>query len=252
MELSRSQKNLLQKLYTRHGRKKERMCVCEGLRAVGELQTAAPELIEFSLRTPATRDALPAVGPLCIVSEKEFGELAGTVNSQGVLAVARMPQEAAPDTPVADPFVLALDRVGDPGNFGTICRTARAAGLHELWLTSGSIDPYGDKAIRSALGAQFSMRIRTFADLDALRRQAAILGFPTVWLTDPHQGESCFSAASLFDRTVVVIGCESSGVGELAGAPRTTIPMPGNFESLNAAQAATIYLFEYVRRITAH
>ena len=175
-------------------------------------------------------------------------ELAGTVNSQGILAVAAIPPEPDAAEAPADPFLLAIDRLGDPGNFGTICRTLRAAGLTELWYTKGSVDPYGDKAIRSALGAQFALKLRGFDDLEALRAAAQSYGYPSVWLTDPHGGESCFSAAKLYERSVIVIGGEANGVTPLAGAQRVMIPMPGNYESLNAAQAATIFLFEYVRR----
>ncbi len=248
VELTRAQRALLKSLYTRHGRKKSARCVCEGLRAVGELFAARPDLVEFTVCTGECAGKLQIPGDCFIVSPETFSELAGTVNAQGILCVARIPEEPAPDTPCRDRFILALDRIGDPGNFGTICRTARAAGLTELWFTRGSVDPYGDKAVRAALGAQFSMKLRSFIDLETLRRSAAAIGFGPVYLTDPHQGESCFAAAGLYERTVVVIGCESTGVGDLDGAPRVMIPMPGKFESLNAAQAATIFLFEYVRR----
>ncbi len=246
--LSKAQRSLLQSLYTRHGRKKSDCCVCEGLRAVTELTAARPDLIEFSLRTRETRDQAPSGAPCYVLEESEFDKLAGTVRSQGVLAVARVPEPLGHEEAAEDPFVLALDRVGDPGNFGTICRTARAAGLHELWLTAGSVDPFGDKAIRSALGAQFAMKLRYFADLAEMRSVGEKLGLGKVYLTDPHEGESCFKCPGLFDRTILVIGCESTGVGELRGAGRAMIPMPGGFESLNAAQAATIFLFEHVRR----
>ena len=129
-----------------------------------------------------------------------------------------------------------------------ICRTAKASGLQELWLTAGSVDPYGDKAIRSALGAQFSMKIRFFPDLDRLAEAAAAFGYGPVWLTDPHQGENLYRVRDLYRKTVLVIGSEGAGVSDLADGKRVMIPMPGNFESLNAAQAATIFLFEAVRR----
>ena len=168
-----------------------------------------------------------------------------------MLAVASVPPEPGDDRPPRDPFLLALDRLGDPGNFGTICRTLRSTGLSELWYTRGSVDPYGDKAVRSALGAQFALSLRSFENLEALRERAVYFGYPKVYLTDPHAGEDCFRCSGLFDRSVVVIGAEADGVSALNGAARVTIPMPGNYESLNAAQAATVFLFEYVRRITA-
>ena len=248
MELTRKQESLIRSLYTRHGRRKAGLCVCEGLRAAGELFMRAPELVRFTVATEAAAGELAIPGEHHRVPEGKLRELAGTVNSQGILAVAAIPPEPDAAEAPADPFLLAIDRLGDPGNFGTICRTLRAAGLTELWYTKGSVDPYGDKAIRSALGAQFALKLRGFDDLEALRAAAQSYGYPSVWLTDPHGGESCFSAAKLYERSVIVIGGEANGVTPLAGAQRVMIPMPGNYESLNAAQAATIFLFEYVRR----
>ena len=247
MSLSRAQQALLRSLYTRHGRKKTGLCVAEGVRAVGELCAALPDAVEFFVRVPGV--PVPLEGPAVHdVTESEFAAISATVHGQGLLAVARIPEPAGDGVPPDDPYLFALDRVGDPGNFGTICRTAKASGLHELWLTAGSVDPYGDKAVRSGLGSQFSMRIRVFDDLADLARAAQKFGYGPVWLTDPHQGENLYQVPDLFDHTVLVIGSEGAGVGDLAGARRVTIPMPGHFESLNAAQAATIFLFDAVRR----
>lgn len=109
----------------------------------------APELVRFTVATEAAAGELAIPGELHRVPEGKLRELAGTVNSQGILAVAAIPPEPDAAEAPADPFLLAIDRLGDPGNFGTICRTLRAAGLTELWYTKGSVDPYGDKAIRS-------------------------------------------------------------------------------------------------------
>ncbi len=252
MELTRKNESLLRSLRTRHGRRKSGCCLCEGVRATGELFLRRPELVRFTVATERGAAAMGNIpGELCIVGEEKFEEFSATVNSQGVLAVASVPPEPGDDRPPRDPFLLALDRLGDPGNFGTICRTLRSTGLSELWYTRGSVDPYGDKAVRSALGAQFALLLRSFENLEALRERAVYFGYPKVYLTDPHAGEDCFRCSGLFDRSVVVIGAEADGVSALNGAARVTIPMPGNYESLNAAQAATVFLFEYVRRITA-
>ena len=247
MNLSRAQQSLLRSLYTRHGRKKSGLCVAEGVRSVGELCAAIPDAVEFFVCESGVRPPVDCA-PVYEVSESVFASLSATVNGQGIIAVARIPAPADAAIIPDDPYLLALDRVGDPGNFGTICRTAKASGLQELWLTAGSVDPYGDKALRAGLGSQFSMRIRQFADLESLAAAAESFGYGPVWLTDPHQGDNLYHVENLYRKSVLVIGSEGAGVGELAGARRVTIPMPGNFESLNAAQAATIFLFEAVRR----
>ena len=244
---TRRQEALLRSLYTRHGRKKSGMCVAEGLRCCRELFAAAPESVEFTLVTPQLRATEAIPGEVIELTSEEIEKLGATCSSQGILSVARQPEDdtGAPETP----FILLLDRLGDPGNFGTILRTARAAGLAYLWYTKGSVDPYSDKAIRSALGAQFSMRLREFTDLAAALDAAEKYGYNKHFITAPHAGASCYATANLYDKSVVVIGGEANGVGENAPGERVTIPMPGDFESLNAAQAATIFIFEYVRRI---
>ncbi len=251
--LTRRQERWFAELQARHGRKKSDFCVCEGVRCCTEL-LSSPALgnIEIALVTPETRPQLrlPESVPTAEVPAARLQELSGTVNSQGILILVRRPATTETASPVADPFIFAVDKLGDPGNFGTMLRTARAAGLHEFWYTAGSVDPFSAKVIRSALAAQFSMTLREFPTLDGLAKNAAALGFETVYLTDPHQGESCFECEGLFARSVIVIGSEAHGVDSAARGTRVTIPMPGEFESLNAAQAATIVLFEHVRRST--
>ena len=92
------------------------------------------------------------------------------------------------------------------------------------------------------------MTLRGFEDLAALRERAVAFGYRNFCITDPHGGENCFSAENLFDHSVIVIGGEANGATMLPGCRHLMIPMPGDYESLNAAQAATIFLFDYVRR----
>ena len=248
--LPQKQKTLIKSLYTRHGRKKTSLCICEGVRCCEELLTAAPQLVKFTVCRESLQIDFKISPVSYIIPDHEFAKLASTVNSQGILCIAEVPAPAA--VKPEDDFIFALDRVGDPGNFGTILRTAKAAGLTELWYTTGSVDPFNDKTIRSAMAAQFSMRLRVFPDLKSLSETAYKYKYKNFYLTDPHEGADLFTEKPLYKKSVVIIGSEAHGVGELEGAKRVTIPMPGKFESLNAAQAATIFLFEYVRRSTAN
>lgn len=246
MELSRRIGTLVRSLYTRHGRKKSGLCVAEGLRCCSEVFAAVPELVEFTLVADEAAGRLAVPGEVFEVSREQISALGATVNSQGILTVVKQPPPAAGRPSAA--FLPVLDQVADPGNFGTIIRTALAAGLDEIWYTSGSADPYNDKVVRSALGAQFRLKLRRFENLADAASVGRECGYGKVFLTDPHEGESCFALEGLFDRTLVVIGGEANGVGSGAEGRRVTIPMPGGFESLNAAQAATVFIFEYVRR----
>jgi TrmH family RNA methyltransferase len=248
MELSRREKNLLMALTTRGGRRRSGCCRCEGVRVVCELLQFFPDKVKFVAATERGRSECDFELPnLRIVSEKEYDEISGTVNGQGVIAVAEIPECAS--GAVQGDFILALDQLGDPGNFGTIARTLRAAGQKELWYTKGSIDPWGDKAVRSAMGAQFGLNLRRFDTLEELTVQACKAGFDNIFIADPHKGTSCFRQDGLFDHSVIVIGGEPNGVmGFAPNARSVIIPMPGGYESINAAQAATVLIFESVRR----
>ena len=142
MQLTRRQEALIRSLSTRHGRKGSEFCICDGFRSSREILNLRPDLVELLIlrEDVVLRDSLP-VEPL-ILPAAEFDRISNTViHSQGIMVVARRPEKTPREVPVADPFVLLLDRVGDPGNFGTIIRTARAAGLREIWSACGSISP---------------------------------------------------------------------------------------------------------------
>ena len=250
MTLSRRETSLLRALTTRGGRRRSEFCRCEGVRAVKELLARKPELLEFVAATSRGVAVLGEEPPaLRLLDEAEFSGISDTVNSQGVLALARIPEESS-GAPQGD-FVLVLDRIGDPGNFGTMARTLLAVGGSELWITKGTVDPWCDKAIRSGLGAQFALRIRHFDDLGIMAEFASGHGFERVFYADPHRGENCFVCPDLYERSLIIIGGEANGSSALPSGTRSVrIPMPGNYESLNAAQAATVLLVEHARRIS--
>ncbi len=247
-ELTKRQTALIRSLYKRHGRKKHRLCVCEGLRCCRELALLCPELIELAV-CREDFDASEISAEFMRVSPAEFDSLSSTVHSQGVLIVAKIPEPE--NIQPKGPFLVVLDRLNDPGNFGTILRTVRALGLPELWYTSGTVDPFNDKVIRSALASQFAVRLREFSGLDAAASACRDAGYSRIYRTDPHTGKNCFAEPELFEKSVIILGSEAGGAGELAGSVPLTIPMPGDAESLNVAQAATVILFDYVRRTTS-
>jgi len=253
-ELTKRQESLVRSLYTRKGRRKHNMCVCEGLRCCFEVFLLQPETVQIAICSEdfdidSLPDSARSIEFIRVTTDK-MKSFSSTVASQGVMVVASKPDITDLETISDDPFIFVLDRVADPGNFGTILRTAKSVGLTELWFTSGSVDPFNDKVIRSAMGAQFGMKLREFSDLDCLAAQLREQGYNRIFRTTPHEGDSCFVAPSLFEKTAIIIGNEANGAAELDGSLSLTIPMPGDYESINAAQAATVILFEYVRRIT--
>lgn len=165
------------------------------------------------------------------------------------MAIVKQPDYVPLEAPRKDPYALVLDRVADPGNFGTIIRTARAVGLREIWTVKGGVDPFADKTIRSASSAQFALGIRMAGTLDQMVRSLKELGVKKFFRTEPAKGYSVFQERELFHDSAIVLGNEANGAGEIPGSLPLNIPMPGSAESLNVAQAATVILFESVRRM---
>ena len=261
MHLTKSQTKELRQAATRHGRRKTGLFLCEGLRACTEAWQARRECVERVLVAAASGDGDPAIREILRgcerhgievfeVSSQELAGFAATEKPQGILFLCRRFQPESPVAPLPGPFVLVLDRVGDPGNMGTILRTAWAVGVQEVWLTAGTADPFSPKVIRAGMGAQFRLNIRERGALPELSQELHQLGAAPAWLSDPAAGISCYSPDFTLEGASLVIGSEAHGVSDLSDAPRVHIPMPGGAESLNAAQAATILMFESVRRGT--
>ncbi len=259
--LTRRERRLVADALTRHGRRKTGLFLAEGLRCCREALLHCPAAIRLTVMSQAfagsavgeefLRSSQRTAGLVRLVSDAEFAALAETRSPQGILCVLRRADLPVPGALVpgeAGPLVLVLDRLGDPGNLGTILRTARAVGLREVWITRGTTDPFGPKAVRAGMGAQFALGLRLVPTLNAVGTLTDALGVRAVWLAVPRGGVSCFSPEFDLRGSALVIGNEAAGVGPCAGSRRVTIPMPGRAESLNAAQAATVLLFEAVRR----
>ena len=246
--LTHKQEKLIKSLYTRHGRKKHKMCICEGVRACGEYLMSERGGLYLALKEEGVQ--LPSEFNCIDFTELSAGkikELSHTVNSQGIIFIIEIPESPSVSV-IDDPYILLLEGVADPGNLGTIIRSCKAVGLKNLCLISGSADPFGDKVIRSAMGAQFYLNIFSFSSVENAVCELRKLGYGQIWRTDCRQGVSIFDAEKLFDKSVIIFGGEANGAGEFQEAQTVTIPMPGNSESINLAQAVTVCLFESVRR----
>ncbi len=249
--LTNNQMKLIAKLKTARGRKKSDAYLCEGKRSCLEAVAKCPELIQFAVVVEDNNDLTEENSfPVYRVAEKTFNELSSTATPQGIMLVLSEPNEAPELVSLKDQVVIVLDRVTDPGNFGTIIRSAWAAGLTEIWYTAGTTDPFGTKAVRSGMGAHFSLNFRKFADLAEVEDKMAVYDGKLL-LTKPLAENSCYSEAVRYRGNAIVMGNEANGIEYCSEqATEITIPMPGNAESLNVATAATIVIFEYVRRIS--
>jgi TrmH family RNA methyltransferase len=163
--------------------------------------------------------------------------VASTESPQPVLAVVAMRPATLPTDAT---FVLVADRLADPGNAGTIIRSAEAAGADAVVLTPGSVDPHNSKVVRSSAGSLFRIPVveATLESLTAFRR----LG------TSSHRGD-VYTDPVYHGRVAVVVGNEAHGLDEDAAVDQwITIPHAGPAESLNVAMAATVLLFEVARQ----
>ena len=256
MSLTNQQRKMIRRLQTRHGRRRSRFILCEGLRCCREALARRPELVELVVCSQTLAESADGAGLSALaqvadavvhpVDDRTFSDLSATESPQGILCVLTRPEP--PPAESRDPFVLILDEVQDPGNAGTIVRTAWAAGLNEVWVTRGAVDLYAPKTVRAGMGAQFALTLRQFDSLATACDCAGQLGFTTVWYASPDEGISCYSDEFGFDGAALVLGNEARGVSGTVPGRHVTIPMPGNAESLNVAQAATLLLFEGVRR----
>ncbi|MBQ6473321.1 MAG: RNA methyltransferase [Victivallales bacterium] len=245
---------LLAKLASRHFRRKNGLCMAEGLRCTVTAVTLRPQDVLAIYCTAQFRQSphwpeLEHLAPVkpTVVEEEAFAAVAETETPQGVAAVLRIPDHGQPNA-LGTPFTLVLDAVADPGNLGTILRTAWAVGLNSCWLVKGCAAPFSPKSVRAGMGAQFALRIHAFPSLEEAAGLARTLGTREVWCTMPATGISLFDADYQIAGATLVIGNEANGISHPEVGRAVTIPMPGHAaESLNAAQAATVFLVESLR-----
>jgi TrmH family RNA methyltransferase len=181
-----------------------------------------------------------------LVDSTLFEQVTDTEHPQPLVAICDMPTLKLP---VDSSFVIALDGVRDPGNLGTLVRSAAAAGADGVALLRGSVDPYNPKVVRATVGTVFAIPVQTFTSLDDIV-QCCFLKRPIVVISDSAGGLS-YDEIDWNRPALVVIGGEAGGVSE---HPRTyadvvaRIPMAPGVESLNAAVAGSIIAFEVARQ----
>jgi TrmH family RNA methyltransferase len=233
-------------------RRKAGRCVLEGEHLAGvywdrhgppeTLIVNADALDRGSVRALAAR----APGRTLVVPPALFTELATLPAGVGVLAVVPTPPESA--AAPAD-FCLLLDDLQDPGNVGSILRSAAAAGVTQVLLSKQSVFAWSPKVLRAGQGAHFHLDIREGVDLAAWAAAYRDAGGAVVAAV--AAGGTRLFAARLAGRVALAVGNEGAGLSPALArlaTQRVTIPMPGGVESLNAAAAAAVCLFECVRQ----
>ncbi len=221
----------------RSARSAESVFVVEGPLLIAQAIAAGWELEAQFVAPGAT--AVSSSAPVYELAPNVIERVASTEAPQPVLAVVR--QRAATLPHDAD-FVMVALGLSDPGNAGTIIRSAEAAGAQAVVFTQGSVDPFNPKVVRATAGSLFRVPV-VFAELEVL--QAAGL---RVLATSSHHGTP-YTEADLTGRVALVVGNEAHGVPDDAPVDGwLTIPHAGAAESLNVAMAATVLVFEVARQ----
>lgn len=188
--------------------------------------------------------------PIYLVSETAYKKAAATESPQGILLVMKTSSLSLSALPVkGNPFFVVLDCLQDPGNVGTILRTADAAGCAGAIATEGTVDVFSDKVVRSSMGSVFHLPMATNlggSELIAYFKEQNISCMATVL---DETAQSHFSM-DYRKKIAIVFGNEGNGVSSLflASSKHIYIPMAGRTESLNVATSAAIILYEAFRQ----
>ena len=247
---------LARNLRRRKARERDRLFVAEGVRTVEELLGSTLDVqgalvsqrLEDTDRGQALLERLRTSGvPVEDASPTDFDSAAETESPQGILAIAAVPEQRLEDLPDAERLrLLVLDAVQDPGNVGTMLRTAVAFGVTATFSLPGTVDLWNAKVVRSGMGAHFHHPCLsgTWDDLESFRRERSL----DVWAADAG-GES-IERLSAPARLAIVVGNEGGGLSPQSRekANRTVaLPIANDVESLNVAVAAGILLYELRR-----
>lgn len=245
-------------LKNRKDREEKGLFFIEGARIVEEALASGAALsyvimAESFVHGPdglAASRKIGAAGVKCyIVPDSLFDALGDTKTPQGILAVSEIKAPGLPDAGFEKGLFVVLDGVRDPGNMGTIIRTADAAGFTGVIATAGCVDVYNPKVLRSTMGSIFHIPVFFQDDIAGTIR---LLKSKGVRIVASHLSGGCsIYEADMTMPSALVIGSEAEGISRETAAAADVfvrIPMPGSAESLNASVAAGVMMYEAVRQ----
>ena len=242
----------LKKLKEKKYRKQKNQFIVEGIRSVNEVLKSSYE-IEYLLYSDKFEDKIDALFKNEKIKNVQFYNvtndvlklLCSTETPQGVVAIVNIKKFNIVDE--LNGFYVLVDKVQDPGNIGTIIRSAHASGAKGVILTKGTVDVFNDKAFRSTMGSVFHIPI--IEDDRVFIKKLKDDKFKFV--VSSLQTDKNFFDVNLKDNLVICVGHEGNGISkeiyDLADI-KVKIPMPGGAESLNVAVASTVMMFEIVRQ----
>ena len=245
-------KRLLQLQKKSKARNEEKVFLVEGLRMFLEVPAERVEkvYISESLYNKKKQELNLEKFSVEILSDSVFQYVSDTKTPQGILCIVEQKKYNMEELlNIENPHFMVLDNLQDPGNLGTIVRTAEGAGVDAVFLSKESVDIYNPKTIRSTMGSIYRMPVIYVDDLLELLstfRQKGIKSYAA------HlEGENSYDKEDYQSGTAILIGNEGNGLRDEISAAAdiwVQIPMQGKVESLNAAIAASILMFEVYRQ----
>lgn len=233
-------------------RKKQGLFIIEGIRSINEIPK--DHEIDTIVMSDTFDESLLKVVPVrnkLLVPSDLFKAISDTQTPQGVLALVKIKGQSL-ETLEANPngFYLMLENLQDPGNLGTIIRSAYGFGVDAIFLTKGCVDLYSPKTVRSTMGASLHVPVIIDETLEAYMTWAKEHQL-NVFTTALDESAKEVAKADLKKGLMLVIGNEGNGVSKEAidlADQNVYIPMPGGLESLNASIAASICMYEVMRQ----
>lgn len=245
-------KRLLQLQKKSKARNEENVFVVEGIRMFAEVPEERVEkvYISESLYNKKKAELKPGKYPMEILADKVFQHVSDTKTPQGILCIVKQKKYQMEELLQAEnPHFIVLDNLQDPGNLGTIVRTAEGAGVTAVFMSKDCVDIYNPKTIRSTMGSIYRIPFIYVEDVLELMEMFKAKGVKTY--AAHLNGKNSYDKENYQTGTAILIGNEGNGLrNEVAENADiwVRIPMHGQVESLNAAIAASILMFEVCRQ----
>jgi TrmH family RNA methyltransferase len=232
-------------------RKEHNLFVLEGLRICDDAMTAAIKFDKLIVSETAEKKyesfikAFSKNAVECYkIPDSLFKKISDTTSPQGVIAICEMPQK---NTNIdKNGRYVALENINDPSNLGAVSRTAEALGVSGIILSANGCDPYSPKSLRASMGTLLRMPIIVFDDFVESIKNSGLKSYACV----VDSGAKSITDVSFQDGSVVMIGNEANGLtfeAKAVASEQITIKMTGKAESLNAATAAAISIWEMMK-----
>ncbi|MGM9551219.1 MAG: TrmH family RNA methyltransferase [Clostridia bacterium] len=238
-------------LSTKQGRDKECKFIIEGYRSVSDAYKKGAKIEYLLISDNCTYDlSMFKSVKTYILAPKIFEYVSDTVTPQGIMAICNMEEVSFSDVTLNDKsLVIVCENLQDPGNAGTIIRTADAVGAACVIMTKGCVDIYNQKVVRSVMSSLFSVKVIRNKNIDS------VFGFLKNNKIKSIAGALSKDSCDLFDadlrgKSAIFIGNEGNGLTEDTVKRcdiKVTIPMLGGAESLNASVAGAVMMYEHVR-----